>query len=77
MEFWEIIIFTAQDESTGRYYYFSKRDEAWAFYEAFNNKYWWKINEADADTPDLYAKIYRHELDKCNVDDIRKGNIGF
>lgn len=70
MEFWEVVIFTAWDEPSGKVYYFSKRDEAWAFYRTFNNKYWWKIDDENADTPDLYAKIYHHELDKYNVDDI-------
>ena len=77
MEFWEIVIFTASDEPSGRTCYFSKRDEAWAFYVTFNNKYWWKIDKEDIDTPDLYAKIYKHEMDKHNVSDIRKGNIVF
>lgn len=75
MEFWEVVIFTALDEPSGKVYYFSKRDEAWAFYRTFNNKYWWKIDDENACTPDLYAKIYHHELDKYNVDDIKKGNI--
>lgn len=77
MEFWEVVIFTAWDEPSGKVYYFSKKDEAWKFYEAFNNKYWWKINEEDTDTQDLFAKIYKYEMDTCNVDDIKKGNIIF
>ena len=75
MEFWEVVIFTEYDEPSGKVYYFSKRDKAWAFYIAFNNKYWWKIDNENTDTPDLYARIYHHELDKYNVDDIKKGNI--
>lgn len=71
------LLFTAWDEPSGKVYYFSKKDEAWKFYEAFNNKYWWKINEEDTDTQDLFAKIYKHEMDTCNVDDIKKGNIIF
>ena len=75
MKFWEVVIFTAWDEPIGKTYYFSKKDEAWAFYEAFNNKYWWNIDKEDTDTPDLHAKIYKHELDKYSVDDIKKGTI--
>jgi hypothetical protein len=75
MEFWEVVIFTAWDEPRGAVY-FTKEEEAKAFYKDFNDKYWWHVSESES-KKDAYARILKHELDKYNIDNIENANIIF